>query len=265
MKINAYLLLAFLALAAASAQWYDCAFSNPMWLNREGNVLLEHHVNCEDNVFTMRVSYLDGDDSWVGIGVNLRDDDRQMAPPHAVIGDANRGVRRYFLGSNARDGSGVSALDDVYSHLKSATFFQDGGMSILEFTHDSVTLRDETGEFYFGVGKESTWFWAVGLPGNQWHGKHQINGYFRDLTLFESFSTIANSPTFMSSESQTVTPTDNFTDVGDAFMEPDDGIGGSGDDISDRYSSLGVEVSNLNDTVREQKLLEDSGCRTASS
>ncbi|KAL3902294.1 MAG: hypothetical protein SGARI_005911, partial [Bacillariaceae sp.] len=130
------LLVAFSALSAAFAQTHACSFSSPMRLSREGGVLLEHYVNYDEGTFTMRVSYMDGEDSWIGIGVNLRDDGRQMAPSYAIIGDANRGVRSYFLGSNARDGSGVMSLEDMYGHLKSATFFQDGGMSILEFTHD---------------------------------------------------------------------------------------------------------------------------------
>ncbi|KAL3941365.1 MAG: hypothetical protein SGARI_000624, partial [Bacillariaceae sp.] len=142
----------------------------------------------------MRITYLDGE-SWIGIGVNMRDDGRQMAPSYSVIGDIDRGVQRYFLGSNARDGSGVFPLEDIHGHLKSASFVQEEGVSSLEFTHDLVTRHEETGEFVFEADGDSTWIWAVGLPDNEWAGKHRIHGSFNELPLFEGCTIATEAPT----------------------------------------------------------------------
>jgi hypothetical protein len=166
------LLLVGFAESQQQSSPYDCTFSNEISMN--GNVVfLENYINDEDGTFTMRIRYTGGQ-SWIGIGINTQDRGK-MSPAYAVIGDINRGVKRYDLENDSKDASGVIALEDTNGHLKSGSFAQtiDGSNeSILEFTHDLVIRNPNNPDIIeHEINESSVWIYAIGLPNNQWIGK----------------------------------------------------------------------------------------------
>eukprot|EP00529_Nitzschia_sp_RCC80_P024843 CAMPEP_0113512676 /NCGR_PEP_ID=MMETSP0014_2-20120614/39461_1 /TAXON_ID=2857 /ORGANISM="Nitzschia sp." /LENGTH=537 /DNA_ID=CAMNT_0000409039 /DNA_START=181 /DNA_END=1797 /DNA_ORIENTATION=+ /assembly_acc=CAM_ASM_000159 len=168
---------------------YDCVYTEPIELENwgEGTVMMEYYSNlqAEPQTITMRIAYLDGDDAWVGIGINT-DDDHHMTNSWAVIGDANRGVKRYWMASEARDASGVWELDDVHGQLTGASFVQEDGQSILEFTMDIVIKdEDDAATVDHIISPASHWIWGVGRSGNRWQGIHRELGFFDGLPIFE--------------------------------------------------------------------------------
>jgi hypothetical protein len=79
-------------------------------------------------------------------------------------------VLKYDMTSDEKDGSGVVASPS--QTLMGATFVQPDAMtSILMFTQ---YLADYAG----GVNDQSSWIYAIGLPNNEWEGKHDIHGSF---------------------------------------------------------------------------------------
>jgi len=155
---------------AAEAASYECQYSAPMDLYN-GNLFLEQVRNNEAGTYMMRLTYRGGQ-SWIGIGINSQGQSK-MTPATAVIGRASddgsgTSVLHYNLGSDASDGSGVQPL--ASATLQNARFTQSSTESILEFTHGLNEM---------GVTDDSTWIFAVGLPNNQWAGKHAIHGSFR--------------------------------------------------------------------------------------
>jgi len=154
-------------------------------IDKDGHVLFEQAKHKEqDGTYTMRLTYLGGH-AWIGIGRN-KWGINHMTPGLAVIGRADAAgttkdgedgnVQFYELKSDAEDVSGV--LPKVAaSSLQNASFtqtFADDGMtpeaSILTFTQDIEEM---------GATDETVWIFAVGLPENQWIGKHQIHGAFQ--------------------------------------------------------------------------------------
>jgi hypothetical protein len=171
---------------AASQPAYDCAYSAPISIHPDEIVWLEHYQNPAEKTFSMRVTYTDGDDSWVGIGINYARPE-YMTPSYVVIGDATRGVNLFWLGSDSTDASGVYNLGTSQGQLKNGTFVQENGQSILEFTLDLTILNDDNyEEEMFTIDETSDWIFAVGLPGNQWAGHHQVDGSFTGLSLLNS-------------------------------------------------------------------------------
>ena len=172
--------------AQAEAQpKYDCVYTEPIELDNwgDGTVMMEYYSNLQaddetKHTITMRITYLDGDDAWVGIGINT-DDGHHMTNSWAVIGDANRGVKRYWLSSEERDASGVWELDDVHGQLTDASFVQEDGQSVLEFTMDMVIKdEDEAATVDHIISPASHWIWGVGRSGNRWQGIHNELGTF---------------------------------------------------------------------------------------
>lgn len=164
-----------LVVGPARSQKFDCQLSDEISLYKDETVFLSHFINVHDATITMRLRYTDGL-SWVGIGINTEGRSNMM-PARAVIGDVDRGVRRYSLQSDDNDGSGVVPMDDREGSLKEASFEQtEIGESILTFSHPLVDL---------GFSDSSVWIWAVGLPENAWAGKHRVHGSFNGLRLFD--------------------------------------------------------------------------------
>lgn len=111
-----------------------------------------------------------------------------MSPATAVIGrmlDGEPSVLKYDLESDAKDGSGVIPMD--LQNLQDVRFMQDEEKSVLEFTQ----LLDEATQT---VTDESVWIYAVGLPDNQWEGKHKIHGAFY-LRMDEDCVEVESAPT----------------------------------------------------------------------
>mmetsp|Transcript_17031 Transcript_17031/g.27662 ORF Transcript_17031/g.27662 Transcript_17031/m.27662 type:complete len:499 (+) Transcript_17031:131-1627(+) len=175
------------AVSLVRSQTYSCSYSDLIELDNwgSGTVYMEYYSNLAEETITMRITYMDGDDRWVGIGINT-DDDHHMTNSWAVIGDAERGVKRYWLSSEERDASGVWPLDDIHGQLKDASFIQEDGQSILEFTMNLVIKdEDDAGTVHHVISPNSHWIWGVGLSGNRWQGIHSDLGFFDGLPIYE--------------------------------------------------------------------------------
>ena len=167
--------LCLLLFSGAQAQ-SQCVLSSPVALDSNGLVTLEQVANQASGTFTMRLTY-SGGQSWIGIGINQQGTSN-MTPATAVIGRFLNGapsVLKYNLQSTNQDASGVIPMDTGLQNLQDATFTQTGSTSVLEFTQE---LNDATQQ----VSNDSVWIYAVGLPDNQWEGKHAIHGAFQ-ITL----------------------------------------------------------------------------------
>jgi len=160
-----------------------CTLSEPVALDDDETTFLQHVRNPLDNTFTMRLTYTAGH-SWIGVGINTRGNPDKMTPGVAVIGrqyseDDGRGsfVGLYNLVSDSEDGSGVVLLSGGQRELTYTSFEQsyetETGESVLQFTQtlDSIGLDSES-------SSDAVWIWAVGLPDNEWEGKHKLYGSF---------------------------------------------------------------------------------------
>jgi hypothetical protein len=179
-------LLSALSFWYASAEWV-CPLADPITLDSDGLVTLEQVANKAEGTFTMRLTY-SGGQSWVGIGIN-REGSSNMEPTAAVIGrilDGAPDVSKYDLISSSKDGSGVIPMG--LQNLKDVKFEQTDTTSVLTFTQQ---LSDET----VTVTDDSVWIYAVGLPDNQWAGKHVIQGAFYLRGMDELCTEVATGPT----------------------------------------------------------------------
>lgn len=146
-----------------------CVLSEPVALDANGLVELQHFVNEEEGTFTMKIAYYGGR-SYIGIGVN-QDGAPLMVPSVATIGrnDGEDGpqVMEYTL--TATTGVQPATLQDG---ILASTFEQTETTSTLTFTQllnepDQVAITDDT-----------QWIYAIGFPDNQWMG-HAIRGSFQ--------------------------------------------------------------------------------------
>jgi hypothetical protein len=148
---------------------------------------MEQVANRAEGTFTMRLTYYGGQ-SWIGIGIN-HEDSNNMTPSTAVIGrmlDGEPSILKYDLESDSQDGSGVIPME--LQNLQNVSFTQTETTSVLQFTQ---LLNEDTQV----VSDESVWIYAVGLPDNQWEGKHQIHGAFY-ITMDETCEQVpASAPT----------------------------------------------------------------------
>jgi hypothetical protein len=84
---------------------------------------------------------------------------------------------KYNLLSDAIDGGGVVPMDDKLQTLMDAAFEQidDGKIktSVLTFKQK----LDDVGPAA-AISDETRWLFAIGLPDNQWEGKHNVQGSF---------------------------------------------------------------------------------------
>jgi hypothetical protein len=175
----------FLLLGSNSVQAaFQCSLSEPISLHSDG-VVLEQVANRAEGIFTMRVTYTGGQ-SWVGIGINSEGQSK-MLPATAVIGRAfdsgETSVLKYDLTSDNKDASGVVTMSDNQQTLQDAIFTQTETESVLQFTQ----YLNEPSQV---VTDESLWIFAVGLPDNEFQGKHTIHGSFR-LSLTDNCILIA--------------------------------------------------------------------------
>jgi hypothetical protein len=155
-------LLPIVVSAQQQQQQYSCVYTDSIELENwgDGTVYMEYYANLQatPQTITMKITYMDGDDSWVGIGINT-DDDHGMTNSWAVIGDGERGVKRYWMTSEERDASGVLELEDVHNQLKDASFIQQDGQSILEFTMDiEIKDEDEAATIDHVISPNSHWY-----------------------------------------------------------------------------------------------------------
>jgi Eukaryotic cytochrome b561 len=166
-----------------TAQSYSCSYPEPVLLDGwgDGDFYMEQYANYDLGTITMRLTYDGGNDSWVAIGINT-DGGHSMENTIAVIGDVQRGVKFYWMTSEARDASGVLPQADIHGQLQNTSFRQENGQSILEFTMNlAIADEDEAGTVYHEISEDSAWIWGAGLPGNQWQGIHRTLGYFSGL------------------------------------------------------------------------------------
>lgn len=206
------LLLAVSFLIGSMESNYICNLSDEVSIHKDGAVFMQHYVNDEEGTFTMRIRYTDGQ-SWIGVGINTSGQGK-MVPAYSVIGDISRGVKRYNLQSDDKQGSGVIPLQDTNGHLKSSSFVQtDAGESILEFTHDLIIRDPDNGSIVYEITESSVWIWAVGLPNNVWEGKHKVHGAFDGFQLYSGCVRSTAKPTKKPTAPPTLTPT--FTEPAD--------------------------------------------------
>lgn len=188
------LLLAGSFLIGLAESEYTCRYSDEISIHKDGTTFMQQYVNEDEGTFTMRLRYTGGQ-SWIGIGINTIGKN-DMAPAEAVIGDINRGVKRYSLQSDDKQGSGVIPLQDINNHLKSSSFLQtEAGESILEFTQDLVIRNPGDGSIIHEISELSVWIWAVGLPDNAWAGKHKLHGAFEGFELYSGCVKSTTQPT----------------------------------------------------------------------
>jgi hypothetical protein len=95
-------------------------------------------------------------------------------------------VLKYDLLTDDEDGSGVVAMADELQTLMDATFEQnyssdeegeeagEAGTSILTFTQK----LDDVGLGIDAITDETSWIYAIGLPDNEWEGRHTVHGSF---------------------------------------------------------------------------------------
>jgi hypothetical protein len=155
--------------------WGGCShrlYSPPPPLEVEKDLTFQAISNREEGTFTMKFTYAGGSAS-IGIGINSQGKNK-MTPANAIIGRANgdgsTSVLKYILSLDAEDASGVNSK--ASQTLTDVSFVQDGLTSTLTFTQ---LLNEPDLE----VSDQSTWIYAVGLPNNQWTGKHNIRGSFQ--------------------------------------------------------------------------------------
>ena len=218
------------------AAGYDCTLSEPMVIyegRNTGDILtLQQVLNLEELTFTMKLNYTGETNAWIGIGINTGQLTK-MTPGNVVIGrayneDDTTSVMRYNLMNDQEDGSGVVPQDDYYQdYLMDATFEQpDYYTNILTFTHpiDDGNLV---------ISPDSTWIFAVGLPDNQWDGKHTIHGSFL-LTLTDDCVAIPDTesptepPTNSTEEDDGVVPSEEDPTLGSEEDTPAGGGAGAG-------------------------------------
>jgi hypothetical protein len=182
--IRQMVLSLLLLLPSMSAAAPNCILSDPIPIHKDGSVTMEQAADYDAGTFTMRITYTGGR-SYVGIGVNLNGG-TGMIPAKAVIGRGYEEVQdgtatttttttvlQYDLYSDAKDGSGVVPFDPSLQTLSDTSFVQTESTSILTFTQP---LQDETAGL--AISDSSSWIFAVGLPNNEWQGKHSIHGSF---------------------------------------------------------------------------------------
>lgn len=229
MKLSV-LFLSFLC-CGASAE-YVCPLADPIQI--EEDVTLEQVANPAEGTFTMRLTYYGGQ-SWIGIGIN-HENSNNMTPSTAVIGRMDNGtpsVLKYDLTSDAKDASGVVPM--AIQNLQNVRFEQTDTTSVLEFTQ----LLDEETQT---VTSDSVWIYAVGLPDNQWAGKHQIHGAFQLTAMDELCVEVAGpvqapvqQPTDSASQPTEVVaaqPTEPTNDVSAGGNDEDDSSEETEDDSS---------------------------------
>ena len=167
--ILSLLVLAGLARAIA----FDCILSDPVTLDEDGLVSLEHNLDVERGIMSMKMTYTGGR-SWVGVGINEAGQ-ALMTPATVVIGfgTANETsiTEPMVFSVTSKDPS--SALNPVARQtLQNSTFLQTDDTSTLTF---SQHIDD------FGGGNpitdDSQWIYAIGSPNNG--PGHPIYGSFR--------------------------------------------------------------------------------------
>ncbi len=221
LRVTTLLLLPWSSVLFVAAQNNACTFSEPISIHQTGQVFLEEYINPDEGTFTMRIRFTGGS-SWIGMGVNY-DGESQMIPAYAVIGQIESSglssVQRYWI--DAKDPSGLYPYEDINGHLKSSSFEQLDGESILTFTHDLVILDEEngSGNVEYEHNADSTWIWAVGSPNNLW-GSHQLRGSFK-LPLSENCVAPQDEPIATEEPVGTANPVVDGGDTGGAQQEDD--------------------------------------------
>ena len=156
----------------------ECYLSSPRTIGE--NLTLQEVMNDEDGTYTMKLTYTGGR-SWIGIGINSNKQSK-MSPSRTVIGKIENGgstsVGYYQMTSDSQNGFGILKSD--FNTLKHATFVQTDTTSVLTFTQNLAEMR---------VFDDSMWIFAVGLPNNQWFGKHEIHGSLQ-FVLSENCATV---------------------------------------------------------------------------
>ncbi|KAG7342936.1 cytochrome b561 [Nitzschia inconspicua] len=174
----------FFVKAVSAQQNLQCSFSDEYPLNEDGTVLMQNYVNYQEGTYSVRLRYTEGY-SWIGLGINYYGNS-YMVPAHAVIGrmiENTPFIGRYWLERTVLNG--VIPIEDPNEHLKTATasFTQQEGETVLEFTHDLIIMED--GIVYENVTSSSSWIWAVGPEDNDWGSRHQLQGSF-SISLAET-------------------------------------------------------------------------------
>jgi hypothetical protein len=111
-----------------------CTMTDPIVVDRKGEVMLQQYLNEEERTLTMKMTYTGGK-AWVGVGINEAGK-AQMTPATVVIGwgspDGSATVpMTYSLSSKAPDTSGVILIPS--QTLQNAIFEQTDTTSTLTF------------------------------------------------------------------------------------------------------------------------------------
>ena len=172
----------------------ECYLSSPRTIGQ--NLTLQEVMNHEAGTYTMKLTYTGGR-SWIGIGINSNKQSK-MSPARAVIGRAETGgsasVGYYQMTSDSQNGFGI--LKSSFNTLKRATFEQTDTTSVLTFTQNLAEMR---------VFDDSMWIFAVGLPNNQWFGKHEIHGSLQ-FVMSQNCTMVPDPTPFPTMAPVTVTP-----------------------------------------------------------
>jgi len=160
----------------------NCVLSPPVEV--APGLTVQNYVDNDEQLFRMRLTY-EGT-SWIGL--SFENDGRPGKPTFAIIGrqdnEESSSVRKYYLNTANPDASGVLGMPQGSQTLENVSFVQEEGKSILTFTKALNEIFDIPEQI---VTDQTTWIYAVGLPNNQWAGRHTIAGNF-NMALTPCFS-----------------------------------------------------------------------------
>jgi hypothetical protein len=250
-----------------TAKSYSCSYTDPILLEGRGtgDFFMEHYANYDEGTITIRLTYDGGDDSWVAIGINEYGG-HHMANSIAVIGDVERGVKFYWMTSDAEDASGVWALNDIHRQLQDTSFRQENGQSILEFTMNlAIADEDQDATVYHVISEDSAWIWAAGLPGNQWQGSHRTRGYFSGLVLHDGCELIQEAVSSNATNGESVTeteevgedmsPANSTSSPTSTVTETDEEKGVSTSEVASSSSSISISHNAVDESESEIRRL----------
>jgi Eukaryotic cytochrome b561 len=210
-------------------------FSDPIVLDRRGDVELQHLVNYDEGTFTMKVTYYGGR-AYIGIGVN-QEGTREMTPAVAVIG-TNEGdvplVSKYMM-TWEDEYLVLPMTDSEQQGVVQSTFEQTDSMSILTFTQllsepNQVAITDDT-----------QWMYAIGYDENGWGGHSDAGSFQLSLSSCTGgLTTGSENPSSFAPTDSTSNPTDSTSNPSDSTSNPTDSTSNPSDSTSVPSDSTSV-------------------------
>jgi hypothetical protein len=135
-------------------------------------------------------------------------------------------VLKYDLVTDADDGSGVQTMADDMQTLTEVSFvqFEEAQVSVLTFTQKS---NDVGYESIGGISDETSWIFAIGLPYNQWQGKHEVHGSFFLILEDNCVKLNINMPEVITDVEETphgTNPNETYVGMGDDPLEEEEEV-----------------------------------------